>query len=117
MSGTHGDLFSEIGGIVMAAHADHAIDLPAVSEELAARYANLGIPAETIRRAIARSLGAVGFSLALADASAERAGGGIVVRFAHSSQEPEAVTADVEAADQAKAAAGLFPSGVRLAVL
>lgn len=65
MSAQHGALFSEIGRIVFDAHKGEAIDLDAKAEELAARYPSLGLSAEAIARAIARSAGAVGVSLAL----------------------------------------------------
>jgi hypothetical protein len=65
MTATHGDLFREIGELVVAAHAGATIDLTEKSEEMAARYAELGVPAETLARAIARSVGAVGISLAI----------------------------------------------------
>ena len=65
MSGTHGELFSEIGAIVVAAHEGEPIDLDAKAEELAVRYKDLNVVAETIARAIARSASAVGVSIAL----------------------------------------------------
>jgi hypothetical protein len=63
MSGTHGDLFREIGALVVAAHAGETIDLTLKSAELAETYQPLRISAETISRMIARSVGAVGVSL------------------------------------------------------
>ena len=71
MAGMHGDLFSEIGKLVVAAHGGQPIDLIDTSEDLAQRYANLRLPADAIARAIARSLGAVGLSMALVDARKE----------------------------------------------
>lgn len=65
MAGSHGDLFQEIGKLVLAAHAGQSIDLAAKSEELAERYVGLGMPAELMAKAIARSLGAVGISMAI----------------------------------------------------
>ena len=65
MSGTHGDLFSEIGKIVLAAHSGSPIDLKAKSEDLANRYWNLGLPPATMAKALARSIGAIGVSMAL----------------------------------------------------
>ena len=62
MAGTHGDLFREIGALVVAAHDGDAIDLSLRSADLAERYINLGVPADAIARAIARSLGAVAMS-------------------------------------------------------
>lgn len=104
MSGSHGDLFSEIGRLVLAANSGEAIDLDAKSVELAQRYNQLGLSEDMIARAIARSIGAIGFSLAKVmngDAHGGEAG--------HA--EPAAQAADV------KSASKLFPSGVRLAVL
>ena len=65
MPRTHGELFGEIGELVYSAHQGHEIDLAAASKDLALRYADLRLPAEAIARAIARSAGAVGISLAL----------------------------------------------------
>ena len=73
MSGSHGDLFREIGKLVLAAHAGQSIDLSAKSEELAERYGNLGMPAELIAKAIARSLGAISVSMAIVASGAQRA--------------------------------------------
>ena len=112
MAGTHGDLISEIGKLVVAAHAGQAIDLTATSEELACRYSHLGVPADSMARAIARSLSAVGVSMALMKAG-QPAGRGDEL-----DDVPPQGDYDPEAAeDRAKAAAALFPSGVRLAVL
>jgi hypothetical protein len=69
MSRTHGELFGEIGAMVFAAHQGQEIDLAAASEDLASRYAELRLPADSIARAIARSAGAVGISLALVAAA------------------------------------------------
>ena len=63
MSGTHGDLFREIGALVVAAHNGQPIDLTKTSEQLSRDYSKLGISAETVARMIARSMGAVGVSL------------------------------------------------------
>lgn len=65
MSGTHGELFQEIGKLVLAAHAGQSIDLAATSEELAERFGNLDMPPEMIARAIARSLSAISVSMAV----------------------------------------------------
>lgn len=144
MSGSHGDLFHEIGKLVLAAHAGQAIDLAAKSEELSERYDNLGMPADMLARAIARSLGAIGVSMAvISSANQENNGangehadgknghhvngqnghhasgnghaGGKAARSAEADIEVEIATQPVEA--QAKAASALFPSGLRLAVL
>ena len=64
MSGSHGDLFGEIGKLVLDAQAGQAIDLNAKAEELAERYRPLGVSEEIIARAITRSIGAISFSLA-----------------------------------------------------
>ncbi len=118
MSGTHGDLFREIGELVVAAHNGDAIDLAETSQELALRYIRLGVPADTIARAIARSIGAVGVSLAL-------------VRSAERPSQADAHGVPAETADEngsfvddddfdnthARAVAELFPSGVRFSVL
>ena len=64
MSGSHGDLFGEIGKLVLDAQAGQEIDLTAKAEELAERYRSLGISEETIAKAITRSIGAISFSMA-----------------------------------------------------
>ncbi len=38
MSSSHGDLFSEIGKLVLAANSGEAIDLGATAKDLAERY-------------------------------------------------------------------------------
>jgi hypothetical protein len=116
MAGTHGDLFREIGSMVVAAHSGQAIDLDQESEDLARRYDNLGMPADMIARAIARSIGAVGISMAIIhpvpraeavpEESAPLAGAEMILDDDGS---------DWEGAPRSPAA--LFPSGVRLAVL
>ena len=114
MTGTHGDLFCEIGQLVVAANAGQALDLDATSEELSQRYANLNVPPDAMARAIARSLGAVGISVAL-----------LRKRQAHSTERPEG-HALAKSGDEGSSASGpddgtsgksLFPSGVRLALL
>jgi hypothetical protein len=166
MSGSHGDLFHEIGKLVLAAHAGQAIDLDAKSEELAARYANLGMPSDLIARAIARSLSAISVSMAIISSrrvNGETVGanghgingeganghhanghqvngheangdetnghnGGTLNGNGHANGNGEALEAngvdldaEEEAAEpteeQARAAAALFPSGLRIAVL
>ncbi len=116
MAGTHGDLFSEIGKLVLAAHAGQAIDLDKKSRELAHRYWKLGVPADAIARAIARSLGAVSVSMAIIrpPASADPSGVPSAFPTAPDVQDaPDAATLD----DSVKSPAALFPSGVRLAVI
>lgn len=73
MAAMHGELFSEIGRIVLRAHKGDAIDLDSKSEELARRYKALGLSADSIANAIVRSAGAVGVSLALVADGAMRA--------------------------------------------
>ena len=65
MAALHGELFSEIGRIVLNAHRGDAIDLDSKAEELALRYPSLGLSADSIANAIVRSAGAVGVSFAL----------------------------------------------------
>jgi len=145
MAGTHGDLYSEIGKLVLAAHAGQTIDLTDKSQELAHRYWNLGVPPESMAKAIARSLSAIGVSMALvghrdsasladngdhhasanghashsaaiANGSADSDDVGAIHINGHES-EPGADAVPVDANNRAKAASALFPSGVRLAVI
>lgn len=118
MSGTHGDLYSEIGELVVAATAGQALDLAATSEELSERYANLNVPPEAMARAIARSLGAVSVSMALLN----RSGHDHDTRTPHQIASPawdrdEASAAGSEARPDEGKPTSLFPSGVRLALL
>ncbi len=134
MSGSHGDLFREIGKLVLAAHAGQAIDLSAKSEELAERYADLGMPPELIAKAIARSLGAISVSMAIiSDRSANghhpdanghsSNGNGNGLNGHHDEGDTNAADEDLaipeeeEARSRAKAASALFPSGLRLSLL
>ena len=145
MSGSHGDLFHEIGRLVLAAHAGQSIDLSAKSEELAERYGNLDMPAELIAKAIARALSAISVSMAIVserpganghahdganghhhtnDANGTNGHAHANGEAAANGFEPiEAAEADDELPDeaaletQAEAASALFPSGLRLAVL
>ncbi len=119
MSGTHGDLYREIGELVVAAHNGDAIDLSETSQELALRYIRLGVPADTIARAIARSIGAVGVSLALvrpaerplqSDANSNPAD-------APADDDGSFIEDDVFDNTHARAVAELFPSRVRFSVL
>ena len=107
MSGSHGDLFSEIGKLVLAANSGEAIDLDAKSEELARRYNQLGLSEKVIARAIARSIGAIGFSMAMVSNGDRYADG------------EAGATRDEALAGESvsERASTLFPSGVRLAVL
>jgi hypothetical protein len=110
MAGTHGDLYCEIGELVLAANAGQVLDLMATSEELSQRYANLNVPPEAMARAIARSLGAVGVSITrlrqqAREAQQER------LRWGGEGEDPAAEPGDAESPKS------LFPSGVRLALL
>ena len=133
MSGSHGDLFGEIGKLVLDAQAGQAIDLNAKAEELAERYRPLGISEEIIARAITRSIGAISFSMArvsLGDKVEEavrlevngngpgKNGNG---HNGHDGQDHNGHDHDGEnGADPSDLPAlpkSIFPSGVRLAVL
>ena len=125
MSNSHGDLFGEIGRLVLAANSGEAIDLNATAKDLAERYRNLGISEDMIATTVARSIGAIGFSMARV------AKGG--TSAAHSPEPVEPLALDIEAEvvperpDPALAAKAtkrqgrkmktLFPSGVRLSLL
>ena len=101
-------MFGEIGKLVLAANSGEAIDLDAKSEELAQRYNQLGISEEIIARAITRSIGAIGFSMARVSHGDRYAGG----------DAGPARDDDVcGRRPSASARPTLFPSGVRLAVL
>jgi hypothetical protein len=145
MSGSHGDLFHEIGKLVLAAHAGQAIDLSAKSEELAERYVELGMPADLIAKAIARSLGAISVSMAVVanghhngngangnghavngnghavngnghSANGHHNGNGHDSIHLNGAEEDEPL--DLRPVEsQAEAASTVFPSGLRLAVL
>jgi hypothetical protein len=129
MSGTHGDLYSEIGKLVLAAHAGQSLDLIGKSEELAHRYWELGVPAETLAKVIARSLGAIGVSMELvshggsrADAepvrtegAADRPNGSEPIRLNGGSK--EASREERGGAPTPRSASRLFPSGVRISLL
>ena len=110
MPGTHGDLYREIGALVVAAHDGQALDLRHTSEQLARCYINLGVPADTIARAIARSMAAVGVSRAMLD---HRPATIDEVRVAPGNAEEMAPVVS----RAARSAAVVLPSGVRLAVL
>jgi hypothetical protein len=118
MAGTHGDLFREIGALVVAAHEGEPIDLKAKAEELARRYVNLGMPAETIARAIARSASAVGVSMALMQMSRRNnihLNGDTPANSGTVGEQDDGVPSRANGIEKSPAA--LFPSGVRLAVL
>jgi hypothetical protein len=136
MSNSHGDLFAEIGKLVLAVNLGQTIDLDATAKDLALRYQNLRISEETLVRVVSRSIGAVRLSLASAtpkpeiideDAAAEPASR--IAFLAAASVKPAApmqvsgrrfggrskTTASQEAA--ASQTKSLFPSGLRLALL
>jgi hypothetical protein len=120
MAGTHGDLFREIGILVVRAHEGDAIDLREKAHDLARRYGNLGMPADMIARAIARSASAVGVSMAMMQYSRENG-----VNGANGTQVngTDASLNDNQSSETGPANGGgdppavLLPSGVRLAVL
>lgn len=124
MSGTHGDLFREIGRLVVAAHAGQTIDLTTKSEEMAERYRNLGLPAETLAKAIARSLSAVSVSMELVPAQL-RTNGNAVISLPDEAIRVDKVAPAAAAKPEPKRAAEaapkrlsrLFPSGMRLGLL
>lgn len=111
MSCSHGDLFGEIGELVLAAQAGQAIDLPAKSGELAERYRTLGVSEEMIAKAITRSVGAISFSLARVSAG-RFDGAAMPVNGRHAGIELEVEDLPALPTSRTKA---VFPSGVRLA--
>jgi hypothetical protein len=129
MSVSHGDLFSEIGKLVLDAQAGHEIDLDAKAEELAERYSPLGVTEEIIAKAITRSIGAISFSLArvtLGDKLEEEIGlelngnGHAMNSNGHNGNGHNGH--DHNGSDESEELPALpkksvFPSGVRLAVL
>ena len=120
MSGTHGDLFREIGKLVVAAHAGQSIDLKTKSEEMAERYRNLGLPAETLAKAIARSLGAISISMELVPPHSAKDGNGHADEPTHLDDGAPMPVAEEEVKvleGPAKRASRLFPSGLRLGLL
>lgn len=74
MSNSHGDLFTEIGKLVLAANSGQAIDLNATVKDLYERYKNLGMTEETLMKVVSRSIGAISYSMA-------RANGGLQPRL------------------------------------
>lgn len=117
MAGTHGDLFREIGALVVAAHAGQAFDLKHTSEELARCYVNLGVPADTIARAIARSMAAVGVSMEMLRTPDRIAREEERVVGLDGFARADLPLGDGAAEEYAKSPSVLFPSGVRVAVL
>lgn len=117
MSGSHGELFGEIGTLVLAAHAGQAIDLAAKSEELTQRYETLGVSQEIIAKIIARSIGAISFTMARVSLGEEPANGEADAAFRMNGAAHDTVADGPEAPVSASPAKTLFPSGVRLSVL
>lgn len=130
MSGSHGDLFGEIGKLVLDAQAGHEIDLSAKSEELAERYRLLGVSEELIAKAITRSIGAISFSMArvsLGDKVEEavrlelNGNGHAKNGNGHNGHDHNGHDRNGEngadASDLPALPKSIFPSGVRLAVL
>jgi hypothetical protein len=110
MSSSHGDLFSEIGKLVLAANSGEAIDLGATAKDLAERYQSLGISEEMIARTVSRSIGAVGLAMArVANGDSRRA-----AREAIHVRAGELIAANGGTTPSGRS---LFPSGVRVAVL
>jgi hypothetical protein len=64
MSNSHGDLFTEIGKLVLAANSGQAIDLNGTVKDLVERYRNLGMTEETMMKVVTRSIGAISYSMA-----------------------------------------------------
>ena len=114
MSVSHGDLFGEIGELVLAAQGGRQIDLTAKSEDLARRYRKLGVSEEVIAKAITRAIGAISFSMARV--SLGRTGvNGEGAANGHGQNGH-----DHDGEDSAELPAlpkSIFPSGVKLAVL
>jgi hypothetical protein len=71
MSNSHGDLFTEIGKLVVAVNMGQAIDLDATAKDLAKRYQHLDISEATFVKIVSRSIGAVRLSLAGASPQAK----------------------------------------------
>lgn len=67
MSNSHGDLFTEIGRLVLAANAGQQIDVGATARDLAERYRNLGMTEATLEKVVTRSIGAISYSMARAN--------------------------------------------------
>ena len=121
MSGSHGDLFGEIGKLVLAAQAGQEIDLSAASEELALRYRKLGVSEEVIAKAITRSIGAISFSMARVSLGEPAANGNGSNGHGQNGDDHNGHDHNgSNGADPSELPAlpkSIFPSGVRLAVL
>ena len=117
MSVSHGDLFGEIGELVLAAQAGRQIDLTAKSEDLARRYQKLGVSEEVIAKAITRSIGAISFSMARVSLG-ENGTNGADAANGHSENGYEGAPSESEEESELPALPkSIFPSGVKLAVL
>ena len=114
MSVSHGDLFGEIGELVLAAQGGRQIDVTAKSEDLARRYRKLGVSEEVIAKAITRAIGAISFSMARVSLGKNGAHGEDAANghgqngHAHDGED----SAELPALPKS-----IFPSGVKLAVL
>jgi hypothetical protein len=120
MSGSHGDLFDEIGRLVLAAHGGQAVDLAAKSKELTLRYGKLGVSPEIIAKIISRSVGAISFSAARISLGETGAVGenGANRHGANGDHRDQSEGSEGEDSSELPALPkSLFPSGVRLAVL
>jgi hypothetical protein len=129
MSNSHGDLFGEIGKLVLAANSGQAIDLRATAKDLAERYQNLNVSEETIATTVARSIGAIGFSIARVAGNGQQAAypqvavkesepGDPVMEAVEPMPAPTPmVAAKAVAGTKGRKMKSLFPSGVRLALL
>ena len=117
MSGSHGELFGEIGKLVLAAHAGQAIDLEAKSEELTRRYGMLGVSEEIIAKIIARSIGAISFTMARVSLGENgEAAVSALNGNGHNGHEMNGHD-ETHSSDLPALPKSIFPSGVRLAVL
>ena len=114
MTVSHGDLFGEIGELVLAAQAGRQIDLAAKSEDLARRYRKLGVSEEVIAKAITRAIGAISFSMARLGENGKNGspGEGAANALDHDGDANGEDSAELPALPKS-----IFPSGVKLAVL
>lgn len=124
MSVSHGDLFGEIGELVLAAQGGRQIDLTAKSEDLARRYRKLGVSEEEIAKAITRAIGAISFSMARVSLGKNSANGEDAAnghgQNGHDHDGEEHVEngegASEESAELPALPKSIFPSRVRLAL-
>jgi hypothetical protein len=114
MSVSHGDLFGEIGELVLAAQGGRQIDITAKSEDLARRYRRLNVSEEVIAKAITRAIGAISFSMARVSLGKNGEAGA----NGHDQNGYDAPATDGDdAAELPALPKSIFPSGVKLAVL